>query len=88
MKPDLLNAAFEAGGAVLLWLNVRRLLADGQVKGVSVWPVVFYSAWGYWNLFYYPAVGQTLSAIAGIGVALANTVWVILALRIARRGRS
>lgn len=80
MTPDIGNAFFEGAGAVILWLNVYRLLKDRRISGVSVLPVVFYTAWGFWNLYYYPSLGQWLSAVAGVGVAIANATWVGLAL--------
>lgn len=85
MSADVGNAMFELVGALLGWLNVRQLLRDRSVSGVY-WPVTaFFAAWGYWNLFYYPALGQWFSAWAGALLALANTAWVVLALRFRRR---
>jgi hypothetical protein len=75
---DVVNAIFECGGAVILWMNVHRLYQDKKVSGVSIAPFVFYAAWGIWNPFYYQNLGQTLSAIAGIGVLLANLAWLAL----------
>lgn len=85
LNNDAINAFFELGGAVLIWLNVRRLHRDKMVRGVF-WPVnVFYTAWGVWNVYYYPALGQTLSFWAGLGVVLGNAAWCALAWRY--RGR-
>jgi len=85
LNNDAVNAFFELGGALLIWLNVRRLYRDRCVRGVF-WPVnVFYTAWGVWNVFYYPALGQTLSFWAGLGVVLGNAAWCCLAWRF--RGR-
>jgi hypothetical protein len=80
MTPDLINAAFEAGGALLLWLNVRRLWRDKRLSGVSLFPTVWFNLWGLWNLYFYAAVGQKLSWAAGIGVFAVNSAWVLLAL--------
>lgn len=81
MTPDLFNALFELGGALFIWLNVRKLYADKMTRGVY-WPVnVFYTLWGVWNIFYYPAICQMLSFWAGIGVVLGNTAWCLLAYR-------
>lgn len=80
MSPDLGNAIFELGGAVLLWLNVARLYADKRLTGVSLIPTLWFNVWSVWNLWYYHALGQQLSWYAGIGVAVANTAWVAIAL--------
>jgi hypothetical protein len=82
---DLVNAAFECGGALLIWLNVQRLYRDKMLRGVF-WPVnLFYTLWGCWNVYYYPALGQTLSFWAGLGVVIGNAAWCVLAWRY--RGR-
>jgi len=78
---DVVNALFEFAGAIILWLNVRRLHLDKQVKGVSVVPFIFYAAWGMWNPFYYNSLGQWFSCIAGIGVLTANLAWLALFFR-------
>ncbi len=87
MTPDHINAVFEAGGAVLLCLNVRRLWLDRRLAGVSLIPTIWWNLWGVWNVYYYHALSQRLSFWAGIGVLIANTVWVALALYFARTKR-
>jgi len=80
MPVDTINAVFELGGAALLTINVRRLIRDKRLAGVSIIPTSWFSLWGAWNLIYYAALGQTLSWIAGIIVFMLNTFWVLLAL--------
>ena len=75
MIADLINGCFELTAGLLLSLNVRRLFKDKQVRGVCLAPVMLMAAWGYWNLFFYPIVGATFSFLAGIPVAVVNTVW-------------
>lgn len=77
---DTGNAVFELGGALLLWLNVRALYGDKQLRGVALGPTLWYQLWGAWNLYYYHAIGQQWSWLAGFGVFIANSVWVGLAL--------
>ena len=72
---DLINGCFELAAGLLLSLNVRRLFKDKQVRGVCLLPVMLMAAWGYWNLFFYPIVGATFSFLAGIPVAVVNTIW-------------
>lgn len=80
--PDLINGAFELTGGVVCWLNVRRLLRDRRVQGVDWRVSAFFSAWGFWNLFYYPSLSQWASFAGGVTLVVANTTWVVLALRI------
>lgn len=80
MTPDLVNGAFELGGSILIWMNVRQLVKDGGYAGVFVPAVAFFAAWGLWNLFYYPSLGQWASFAGGVSIVIANSVWVALML--------
>ncbi len=75
MNQDIVNGMFEFGAAIMLMLNVIRLHKDKQIKGVSPWPVVFFTAWGFWNLHYYPSLNQFWSTIGGLFVVAVNMVW-------------
>ena len=78
---DIANGLFETAGAIVNWLNVRAIWKDKQVKGVY-WPVwIFFSAWGLWNLWYYPALGQWFSWWGGIFLVTSNLMWCALAYR-------
>ncbi len=87
MSPDAINACFEAGGALFLCLNVARIRRDRTVRGVSLWPTAWWSAWGVWNVYYYSALAQPASFWAGVAVVIVNTVWLAHALAYARRER-
>lgn len=88
MTPDLANAAFEGVGALLTLLNLRALLRDRKVAGVRWEVTAFWSAWGAWNLYYYPALGQWFSFGAGCLLFASNMAWVVLALYFTRRGEA
>lgn len=79
--PDLANAAFELFGAYFSWRNAWQLHLDRSIRGVY-WPAwFFYSAWGIWNLYYYPALDQWLSFWAGAVLVSGNLAWIALAVR-------
>lgn len=78
MTPDIINASFEMIGAFISLLSVRRLYIDKKVLGVSVWPWVFFTSWGAWNLFYYPILGQTWSGLAAFAMTAVNLWWIVL----------
>jgi len=78
---DLINGCFELVGAALLTLNVRRLLIDKVVAGVSWLPVCFFTAWGMWNLYYYPSLDQWFSFAGGVLIVVVNTVWLVLVFK-------
>ena len=77
---DLTNGLFELVGGILLLLNVYRLHRDKRVIGVSWLPVAFFSAWGVWNLYFYPSLGCWWSFAGGVLVVAANTAWLGLLL--------
>jgi hypothetical protein len=79
--PDVVNGLFEMLSGFFLWNNVRILLKHKSVKGVSILTTSVFALWGYWNLFYYPHLNQWMSFFGGINVVLANTAWVILAIK-------
>lgn len=85
MTPDMINGLFELGGGLLICLSIRRLHIDKVVRGVSVLPVTFFAAWGYWNLYFYPHLDQWWSFIGGLMVVGANTIWVLQMLYYIRR---
>lgn len=76
MNPDLINGCFEIAGALFNLLNVRRLIRDKQLHGVRWEPTAFFTAWGVWNLFYYPALDQWYSFAGGVAIVAVNAVWV------------
>jgi hypothetical protein len=82
---DFVNGLFEFVGGMFLWLNVRRILIDKEVKGVSYLSVGFFASWGFWNLYFYPSVNAWWSFGAGCNVVVANTVWFILMLYYRRK---
>ncbi len=81
MTGDVANAAFELFGAVLNWKNVAQIRRDRRVRGVDWRTWVFFTAWGWWNLYYYPSLGQWFSTAAGAVMVTANTVWISYAIK-------
>lgn len=85
MWADLTNGLFEGLGAVALYGNVRAIRRDKTVRGVDWKATVFFTAWGFWNLFYYPHLGQWLSFTGGCAIVAVNTAWLGLAWRYRER---
>jgi hypothetical protein len=80
MNVDVVNGLFEAGGAVVACMNVFKLLEEKTTRGVY-WPATaFFSAWGTWNLYYYPALDQWRSFYGGLLLVMCNYTWVLLVL--------
>ena len=80
MTPDLINALFEFLGGVFILNHVRLLLKQKTVSGVSVLSTAFFLGWGFWNLFFYPHLGQMLSFAAGVFLTVTQLLYVFLLL--------
>lgn len=77
---DLVNALFEGIGGFIILLNIFKIHKDKEIKGFHWVVLLFFTSWGYWNLFYYPHLGQYLSFICGVGVVLSNTIYLSMVL--------
>lgn len=78
MSPDLINGIYECVGGFFVFLSVLKTYRNKSAAGISLWTCLFFTTWGYWNLYFYPSVGATISAYGAIGVAVVNTTWLSL----------
>lgn len=78
MTPDFFNGLFEALGGAFILNHCRVLYQDKLVKGVSVLSTTFFTAWGVWNLYYYPHLDQWWSFGGGLVIVAANALWISL----------
>ena len=85
MSADLFNGAFELLGGCLVWMNSVRLYRDKQVRGVYLPATVIFSAWGLWNLYYYPSLSQWASFAGGVVMVIGNWTWVAMAIYYKRK---
>lgn len=82
--PDLINGLFEVFGGLAILGHCWQLLKDKQVKGVNWLSCLFFTTWGFWNLFFYPHLNQWLSFFGGILIVLGNILWLGLIIRYKR----
>jgi hypothetical protein len=86
---DIVNGLFEFGIAIPLAKGVLMLRKDKVVRGFY-WPTIAWTtAWGLWNLYYYPSLGQWWSFVGGALVVSVNITWlshVFYYMRQQRRG--
>ena len=73
--PDLINGVFELSGAFFLFLNVLQIYKDKELKGYNWRATVFFTSWGFWNLYYYPHLDQWMSFFGGAAIVTVNTIW-------------
>lgn len=86
ISADLINGLFEAFAGLFVLNHCRVLYAHKEARGVSLASIVFFTLWGIWNLYYYPALNQPLSFYGGLFVVAANAlyVWMMVTYRRAR----
>lgn len=77
---DAINGAFEAAAALFILNHCRVLMEHRQARGVSALSTLFFTAWGFWNLAYYPSLNQQWSFAGGLCVVAANALWLGLQL--------
>jgi len=82
---DVVNACFEFCGALAILPSIAAIRRDRAVAGMSVITPIFFAAWGWWNLAYYPHLHQLWSAGAAVSTALLNSIYVGYVMRTKRR---
>lgn len=75
---DTINGFLELLGSLAVLFHIRRILKDKRTAGMSAVPIVFFTIWGVWNLYYYSYLNQQLSCIAAGTVTLANLIYLTL----------
>ena len=80
MNVDYITSAFQAGAVLFLCANIIRLWKDGELKGISIWMMVYFTIWGYWGVFMWADLQQPWSMWTNVGIAVAYTIWLGLAL--------
>jgi hypothetical protein len=82
---DYINGIFEFVGGLMILTNCLRLYRDKCVKGWNISVTGFFASWGLWNLWYYPCLHQWASFVGGLLIAVANLVWIGMAIYYTRR---
>ena len=78
---DVINGGFELISGVLIWINVIKMMQDKCLKGISAIPVMFFTLWGFWNLYFYPHLNLWLSFVGVLSIVIANAVWLALVFK-------
>ena len=55
--------------------SILKLYRDKRVLGLHWFMIAFPTAWGFWNLYYYPWLGQYLSFWGGLAVVVVNVTY-------------
>lgn len=79
---DLMNAFWELVAGILVWLHVRAIMqSEGDVVGVSPWPVAWSVLWGVSSLALYIHLEYWASLVGNIAILCGNVVWLVLLAR-------
>jgi hypothetical protein len=81
MNNDIINATFELLGSLFVLNHCRVLLNAKSSAGVSSISLAYFLSWGFWNIYYYPSLGQNFSFYAGIALAVANLLYLGLVIK-------
>lgn len=82
---DAVNGLYESLGGLFIAFSIWRLWHDKQCKGISLVHVLFFWSWGFWNLYFYPAVGAWYSFYGGIGIVIVQSIWLAMILYYRRK---
>lgn len=72
---DLINGLFELTGALMTLLSVKTIIRDKMVRGFHWSPIVFFTSWSIFNLFFYPLNNLWYSFAGGSVLAVVNAIW-------------
>lgn len=78
---DIINATFETCASGFVLLNARDIWRRKAVAGQTAPTLVFFTAWGVWNIVYYPSLDQWASTAGAWGVTIANALTLALVLK-------
>jgi len=78
---DVVNGLFEFAGGASALRNCFQVYKDRKVRGVSLWSAGLFTTWGFWNLYYYPSLGQWASFTGGLVIVTSNVIWLAMALK-------
>lgn len=85
MQLDVINGLFESFGAIMIVLNILAIIRDQELKGVHWGPTIFFTAWSFFNLWFYPANGLWFSFLGACSIVVTNAIWLGLVLYYRRR---
>lgn len=75
MSSDVINSLFESISGLLTLISVYRLYKDKELKGVSIYPTLFFTLWGFWNIYFYSYNNFPYSFYGGLLITIVNVIW-------------
>lgn len=81
MTADFVNASFEMLGIIFMIPTFFKSFRTKIVRGISPLTPTFFLMWGCFNIYYYSSLIQPYSAIAAVGMVLANSIWLYMVVK-------
>lgn len=75
IDPDITQAMWEGGSAILCLQNVKAIRKSRTIAGVHWLPTAYFAGWGVYNLWFYTALHLPYAYWAGLAITLVNMVW-------------
>lgn len=85
---DFFNGLFEFVGAVMTLVSVKAILRDKEIKGIHWSPIVFFTSWSLFNLWFYPANNLWWSFGGGCAIFVVNSTWLYLVYFYSRKRKN
>ncbi|KKM77927.1 hypothetical protein LCGC14_1365090 [marine sediment metagenome] len=84
---DNVNGLFEFLSGFFLLLHCVKMYQDKKIRGISLLAGIYFVTWSYWNLFYYPCLGQWGSFGGGVFSTMIHTIWFFMIVYYTRKER-
>ena len=85
MTTDLVMAAFQLGACIFLLPSIIVLARDGELKGVSLWSIGYFTFWTIFSTWNWVKLEQPYSFGTSALMLLVYCVWFLLAVSAKRR---
>ena len=78
---DIVNGIFECAGLFFIVPSIVKTVKSKTTDSVSYVTLAFFTAWSFWNIYFYPSNGLTVSFVGSIFIGIANLVWLVLVVK-------
>jgi hypothetical protein len=85
--PDIINGCIYLALTCFVWVSIRRVLIDREVKGVSWMTLGGFFSRSLWNLYFYTFLSQWFSLVGVFLLGVSELIYVILLYRYSQHFR-
>ena len=78
MTLDIINSILISIAGGFISVSVLKLYKDKLVHGVSPVHVGFFTAYGFWHVYFFYSLDQWWSVMGGVVATTMNTIWFIM----------